>query len=96
MKKSELKQLIREEIESGLMLRKILKWLETSNGFSDAELDGLRYGEVAEYEASEVPLSILDYLKNTDRLDFDINGEKGYVIYYVPRSNQVWFENVLQ
>jgi len=95
MKKSELKQLIREELDNTLMSQKAVNWLEGVIGFSENSLDGIKYGEVEEFESNEVPNSILNYLKNVGRIDFPINGEEGYTLSYHPPTDQVWFDNVL-
>jgi hypothetical protein len=95
MKKSELKKLIKEELDNTLMPQKAVDWLKRAIGFSENILDGIKYGEVEEFEPNEVPNSILNYLKNVGRIDFPINGEDGYALSYHPSTDQVWFDNVL-
>tara|TARA_Y100000389_G_C17355056_1_gene460597 strand:- start:661 stop:954 length:294 start_codon:yes stop_codon:yes gene_type:complete len=97
MKKSELKQIIKEELNNKLLSLKVLEWLSPRfDGFSSDALDGIKYGEVETFQSNEVPESIFNSLKNIDRLDLpEIQGERGYVIYYVPESDEVWFENVI-
>tara|TARA_R110000868_G_scaffold309612_1_gene570885 strand:- start:322 stop:606 length:285 start_codon:yes stop_codon:yes gene_type:complete len=94
MKKSELKQLIREELNKVTLLPQALEFIKSKYPNFDS-LDGIRYDEVEEIPSNEVPPSLLNSLKNMDRLDFQIDGEEGYVLYYNIDSDTVWFENVL-
>lgn len=94
MKKSELRQIIKEELNKVTLLPQTLEFIKSKFPNFNS-LDGIRYGEVEEIPSNEFPPSLLNSLKNMDRFDFQIDGEDGYVLHYDGNSDSVWFENVL-